>query len=402
MDSLETSLGQIKDGITDMIHRCEANEKRMDAFETYLKDRKPSNGKGLSLPGSGGSQKVSFAKIIAAQVLTREGVKDAWDRVDGKFERGIVEEATRKALDSGIAGSGGGYVVPSGYIAEEFIDSLRANAVVLKAGATFLPDLTGKPVVVPKQASSGTVYWLGENSTITASDAGFGNVQLTPKTMGMRPQHSRLVDILSNPKLEELIRNDMARVAALELDRVALRGSGSSNQPLGIANVPRISSYAIGTNGGSLQVDHLYDLLGLIEDNNVPLNSLALISHPKALRKLKKQKVAQFSGDTGGSYVVNPLLSDEALSKAIGLTCLSTTQLPTNLVKGSSSDCTEVYLANWSELLLGQWGGLEILATNIGGSAWAQNAIEVRLIMNVDVQVRHAQSFVLCNDVRTA
>ena len=79
---------------------------------------------------------------------------------------------------------------------------------------------------------------------------------------------------------------------------------------------------------------------------------------------------------------------------------LTSTQLPFNLTKGSSTDCTEVYFGNFEELLIGQWGAVEILATNIGGNAWIQNAIEVRLILNLDIQVRHAQSFVYCADAR--
>ncbi|MFO0767593.1 MAG: hypothetical protein U0231_12620 [Nitrospiraceae bacterium] len=61
-------------------------------------------------------------------------------------------------------------------------------------------------------------------------------------------------------------------------------------------------------------------------------------------------------------------------------------------MKGSSTDCTEVYFGNWADLIIGQWGGVEILATNVGGNAWAQNAIEVQLVQNVDVQVRHKAS----------
>lgn len=142
--------------------------------------------------------------------------------------------------------------------------------------------------------------------------------------------------------------------------------------------------------------------MGVVEDANGLGDKLALITNPKALRKLKKQRIAQFSGDTGGSYINAPLLTDESLSKAIGLNCYTTTQLPVNLVKGSSSDCTEVYFGNWSDLMIAQWGSVEILATNIGGNAWAQNAIEVRLIFNCDIGVRSGASFVLCNDARTA
>lgn len=381
-----------------MITKQRDHEERLADLEKASWQRKALIGSGSAT----GPRPVNLAKIIHAQVQLREGRKDAWEMVGGQYERDIVESATRKAIDTGTGGAGGGFVIPQEYLGSEFIEVLRAKSVVMRAGAKLLDNLQGTPVVVPKQLGSGTVYWLGQNSALTASDPAFGQVQMTPKTMGMRNQYSRLVDMLANPKIEELVRRDMAATAALELDRVALRGSGSSNQPLGINGVSGIGTYAIGTNGGPLTLDDLYGLIGTLEDANAMGDNLALVTHPKALRKLKKQRIAQYSGDTGGTYVVQPLLTDEALSKAIGLTCLTTTQLPVNLTKGSSTDCTEVYVGNWSELLIGQWGGVEILATNIGGNAWTQNAVEVRLILNVDIQVRHAASFVLCADARTA
>jgi hypothetical protein len=53
-----------------------------------------------------------------------------------------------------------------------------------------------------------------------------------------------------------------------------------------------------------------------------------------------------------------------------------------------------VYFANWADVLIGVWGNLEILATNVGGNAWVQNAMEIRMIMNVDVTVRNLESVV--------
>lgn len=399
MDSLENSLGEIKQGIKTVLRDQESQGDRIKALEGYHADR--SRRAGLPLP-SGDQKAFSIGKVIAAQVLAREGVKDPWARVGGEFEKSVVEQATTKALDTGTAGSGGGYVVPQEYVAD-VIEMLYAQATVIRAGATVLSGLKGSPVRIPKQLGSGTVYWVGQNATITAADASFGEVQMTPKTMAMRTQFSNLLNLASNPAAEQLIRADFARTAALELDRVALRGSGSSNQPLGVKGVSGISTYAIGTNGGPLALDDLYSLQGLLEDANVIGEKVALITNPKALRKLKKQRIAQYSGDTGGTYALMPtILTDESLSKALGVQCLTTTQLPVNLTKGSSSDCTEVYYANWSDLLIGLWGDVEILATNIGGNAWAQNAVEVRFILNVDLAVRHPESFVLCADARTA
>lgn len=264
-----------------------------------------------------------------------------------------------------------------------------------------LDNLSGSPIQIPKQLSASSVYWIGQNATLTASDATFGQVQLTPKVMGMRCQFSNLLNILSNPAIENLIRNDMARVAALELDRVALRGSGASNQPLGIVNTGGIGSLAIGTNGGIYDWDFAAQALAALDTADALGERVGFVAHPNVAWKMKRQRIPQFSGDSGGAYVSLPIISDAQLSAMLGYGMYTTTQLPTTLTKGSSSDCSEVYCADWSQLLVGLWGNLELLATNVGGNAWAANAIEVRMIQNVDIQIRHAESFVVTSDART-
>ena len=222
---------------------------------------------------------------------------------------------------------------------------------------------------------------------------------MTPKTMAIRAQYSNLLGLLSNPNMENIVRRDFLKVCALELDRVALRGLGVSGQPLGLNGTAGIGTYAIGVNGGDLTRQDMLKIAGVVEDQNALGGKLAFIVSPKAKRVLKNERIAQFSGQTIGSYV-NPSLSDEGLAGVLGYPVYTTTQIPVNLTKGSSTDCSEVYFGNFEELLIGIWGSIEILATNIGGNAWAQNAIEIRLIQNVDTQVRHGQSFVLCSDAR--
>lgn len=389
----KTVLKDIKDGVVKLKGDLEG---RLKTVEGWVMERK----KGIA--GAQIDAEDFFAKLAVANLLRGQGHQDCFERVGLTTIQGKeVMEYTRKAADTGTGGAGGGFVVPPQYVAA-FIEVLRAKMVVIRAGATIMDNLNGSPVQIPKQLTSASVQWIGQNATLTASDPSFGQVTMTPKTLAIRAQYSNLLGMLSSPAMESVIKRDFAAIAGLELDRVALRGSGASNQPLGLMNIPGIQTYAIGTNGGPLAADNLYDLVGLVEDANAVGEKLALITSPKGLRKLKKQRIAQFSGDSGGTYLVPPLLTDEALSKAIGLNCLTTTQLPVNLVKGTSTDCTEVYVGNFSELLIGQWGAVEILATNIGGNAWAQNAIEVRLILNVDIQTRHPQSFVYCADARTA
>ena len=392
-------LHEIKDGVAGVLEKQGEFDARLNALE----------GSGLAarkIKALGGHvscesrEEFSFGKALKICVLTANNqLNNDKDLLNSK-EFKVMSEATvlQKSQDVGTSGAGGGYIIPQQYVAV-LIELLRAKLTVVQAGATLMEGLTGSPVIVPKQLTGATLQWIGQNTTITTSDQSWDQVQMTPKTAAMRVQISNLLGILSNPKMEGLIKRDLAKIMALGLDLAALRGSGVSNQPLGLKGVSGLGTYAIGTNGGDATRQDLLKMVGVVEDQDAADGKLAFITHPKIKRVLKNERIAQFSGQTTGQYVQYPL-SDKKLAESLDYPVLSTSQLPVNLTKGSSTDCSEIYFGNWEELLIGTWGGLEILATNIGGNAWAQNAIEIRLIQNVDVQVRHGQSFVLCSDAR--
>ena len=65
-----------------------------------------------------------------------------------------------------------------------FIELIRANSVVLNAGATLMDGLTGSPVIIPKQLSGAVVTWMAENATIPPSDLAVGQITMTPKKAG--------------------------------------------------------------------------------------------------------------------------------------------------------------------------------------------------------------------------
>ena len=391
---IKSALADIKTGVDGMVSRQAIVENRLQAIESKSWVRKTA---GL-VPGAS-DPAGSILKMAMAQILQREGRSDAFNAAGfTDAEAALVQQATRKALDTATSSGGGGYTVPNEWTSS-FIEMLRPNLTVVQAGATLLEKLNGSPVQIPKQLTSSAVNWVGQNATIPSADTGLGQVLMTPKTMAIRSQYSNLLGLLSNPNMEQIVRRDFTKVCALELDRVALRGLGVSGQPLGLNGVTGIGTYAIGVNGGDLTRQDVLKLAGVVEDQNALGSKLAFVMHPKIKRVLKNERIAQFSGQTVGAYTVYPL-SDAALADALGYPIYTTTQIPVNLTKGSSTDCSEVYFGNFEELLIGVWGSLEILATNIGGNAWAQNAIEIRLIFNCDVQVRHAQSFALCSDAR--
>ncbi len=204
--------------------------------------------------------------------------QDVWKEIKGEYEHAVLIETTQKALDTGTGGAGGGFVVPIQTL-PDFIERLYANLVVKQAGAMVLPNLVGSPVYIPKQLTSADIYWIGQNAPITLSNPTFGSVTLTPKTMAARAQYSNLLALLSNPNAEELMRRDFARIAAVELDRVVLRGAGTL-EPIGIANTANIPSLALGDDGGAFDWAAAVEAEGMLEDASalVPDGKFAFVT----------------------------------------------------------------------------------------------------------------------------
>jgi len=400
IDDMSAKFEGLEKDTKEMTQKLVGFEGQLITMADHLKQRKL--GISGSVPGleeelKHDKRKFSLGRVMACMGMIYRAPHDAL-RIWEKYAP--FENEVQKALDTGTGGAGGGYIVPQEYMVSEFVDLMRANLVVREAGARVLTGLTGSPVKIPAQLSSSTPYWVGQNATITLSNPTFGEASFTPKIMAMRAQISNLEILLSNPDVENLVRQDFASVAALELDRVALRGAGTL-EPLGIANTPSIPTFAFGTNGDRMTFDHFLDIEGVLEDKNGLKGNLAFITSAKVKRLLKKTRIPQFSGDTGGMYLMPPVMSNAQVQDMAGYPIYCTTQLPTNLTKAGGTDLTELYFGNWSDLIVAFWGGLEVLATNVGGNAWAQNAVEIRLVQNTDVHVRRLDSFVYASDVQT-
>ena len=371
--------------------------KRLDAIdslETRLKaieDGTAKKGSRLvDLPGvDEGKEQFSFLRAFSSMT--------SGDWTEAAFEKEVFDQTRKRALDTGT-GTTGGFIVPNQYIAE-IVELLRAESVVMGMGATVLSGLVGSPVEIPKQTGGATAYWVGENAAITESQQAFGQLSLTPKQVAAMVKMSNRFMNLSDPSGEAMVRRDLAQVIALAIDLAALRGTGSSSQPLGIVNTPGISNVEIDTNGGAFDWDIASQMEGKLEDANALRGSLGYVTHPKVKRLLKRIRIAQYSAQTDGEYLFNPIMSDAQLEAQLGTPLRGTTQLPINLEKGSSGAvCSEVIFGNWQELIIGQWGGLEFMASGETGDAFEKAQTWIRVIQEVDIALRHPESFCLVND----
>ena len=208
---------------------------------------------------------------------------------------------------------------------------------------------------------------------------------------------------MSNPSVEAVIKRDIALRLALKLDLAGLRGSGTSTQPRGVANTAGINTvYAgasgAGGNGGNISFDVLNDMEYALEEDNALFGNLSYVWHPCIRRNLQKLKVAQYSGDTGGQYIVQPVTAEQ-LKAWMSYGFEATTQIPTNLTQNAGTSLTEAYFGNWQELFMFLWGGIQIAVSNQTSDAFQKVQTWVRIIQDVDFAVRHPESFCICPDI---
>lgn len=321
----------------------------------------------------------------------------------GAQERGFfmptnLQFAARAPYAVGAQGAGGA-MVPTNLLAGSFIEVLRNKARVLQLGATVLSGLVGN-VDIPRQTGATQTFWTAEGVNTSEGEATFDKVSLTMKTIGTYSQISRNMLLQSTPDIDMIARADLIAQIALGIDLAALSGTGSGGQPLGIGNTSGIGSVIGGTNGAALTIDHLIDLETAVTYANAPEDSLAYLTNAKAIGWLKKAKstTGQYLWTTtpGGGRSATP-------GEINGYTVARSNQARSNLTKGTANSvCSEVFFGAWSELLIGEWGVLEIVPNPYAAEVYKNGGVLLRALQSLDIGVRHAASFSTMSDALTA
>lgn len=269
------------------------------------------------------------------------------------------------------ASSGGTGLVGTDHLASNFIEMLRNKAVLTRVGARMLTGLVGN-VSIPKQTGATTAYWVADSGDVTASDTVFGAVTLSPKTVGAAQLISRRLLLQSDPSVEALILNDLASVVALAIDYAGIAGTGSSNQPTGVINQSGVGS----VNGASIGWEGVVEFETDVSEANADIGNLAYICRPSVRGILKTREkasgTAQFlmSGGEMNGYPVDVSMQTPVQTLIFGA---------------------------WSQLLIGMWGGLDILVDRFTSAA--DGGMYIWAYQDVDIAVRHAGGFSVSDDI---
>lgn len=303
--------------------------------------------------------------------------------------RRYLPQRTRAGLDSKTATTGqelkftqyGG-----------FIDMLRARARVLQAGATSISGLNA-PTTFVKQNGAGTFTWVAENpgSDVGESNLTLTTVTLTPKTGQSTTSFSRQLLRLGVEDAESMVRNDLVNVHALGIDAAALYGTGASNQPQGVYTASGVAVVALGTNGLAPTFASFVQMQIEAAKANAEFDGGAYITSPGLKGTLMLTQ--RFSGTDGSAVWTDN-------NTVAGKAAYDSTQVQTNLTKGSGTNLHAAYFGFWSQMLIGEFGAMEILTDPY--RLKKQGMLEVTSFQMIDIGIRHGGAFSVIKDAISA
>ena len=298
-----------------------------------------------------------------------------------------------------IAGGGGTgqYLVGTDHLAGSFIDVLRNKLAVMQMGATELNGLVGD-LAIPSMTAAHTAYWVAESGAVTESKPTMGQHTMSPKTIGAFNDISRKLLIQSSPDAEALVRNDIASVLAAGIDLAALHGTGTNNQPSGIAVTSGIGSVVGDTNGAAPDWADIVKLQTDVSQDNGDIGKAGYLTSARIRGKLLRTFINTTGGDTP-LWTNNPSAPGEGYLN--GMRAVVSNQVSDTLPKGSSDVASAIfYSGNWADLVIGYWSGLDLLIDPYSGST--SGTVRVVGLQDMDIDVRHPQCFSAMLDALSA
>jgi HK97 family phage major capsid protein len=241
-------------------------------------------------------------------------------------------------------------------------------------------------VSIPKASANSTAYWRSEKGVATQSDPTFTVVTLTPNRLTAYTEYTNQLLIQSSINVEQFVRDNLAYSVANALEIAAFEGSGSSNVPQGILNAGVNDATHGSTNPTACNWSNIVGMEKMIAVDNALAARMAYVMKATAAAKLKVTKKDTYQGGfIWENY--SPLM-------------------PEGLVNGYPALVTNVFtndtviFGNFSELMIGQWGGLDILVNPYTLDTY--DTVRVIIAGYYDVAVKHAESFARINDMVVA
>ena len=351
----------VRDGMSSQEFQDEAFRKLTEKQQEFSPAQNLSRGESRDM------SKFDLGKALRANLrgVTLDGI-----------ERELVQEGEREAEASGI-GVSRGLTLPGFFVKRDLtatgttttsldqggmtietnkaglLDDFFNASVIRQLGATVLTGLTGN-LDIPRLAA-------GTAGAAKAENAAADEVSPTTAQLSLNPNRlPAFVDISdqllqqSSSAIESMIRGHLTS-QMLATQEAAFFHGGGTNEANGIAGTSGIGSVVGGTNGAAPDYADIINLEEAIDAQNAIGGALAYATNGK-MRATFKQTGKQAGGNEG-----NFIISDMSPNVMNGYRALFTNAISRTLTKGSSGAvCSAIFFGNWSDYVVGYWGGLNL------------------------------------------
>lgn len=314
----------------------------------------------------------------------------------GKEADNYRDGGALKALNP-YAGAVGGYLL-NNELREGILPPLRSSVIAFKLGVKqTMMEGTGS-LTVAKMTVAPTAFRPGINTEITASTPTFQTITAFPKPIASEviiPRQQLLSGLAS---VEDDIRAQMILSIQLQIDSEIFVGTGNVVSPDTGAGIRGILQTAttqttLATDGRQAQFADLIGQQTAIRAQNVPFDtSMGYALNPTQLGSLYSQT------DTTGQPLMRMNNSTGNYDNLVGYPQQWSTQIPTNVTTGASTDTSYIFFGRWD---MGEYFMLNDVAILVDEVTLMQN-LQVRLIAYTfsDFIVHYNEAFAVLKGVR--
>jgi len=326
---------------------------------------------------------------IAAEEYQRSGVSVSAHSIKIPSE---VFKRDMTATGGSPAGTEGGYNIQTSV--GSIIDVLLPRTVLRGLGVQQLSNLVGN-LDLPTASTLPSAGWNTENGSATEKSPAFSKVTFSPKRLAAYIQVSNQLMFQSSNSIDAYVRNWLLQAMAQSMEAAAIKGGGS-NEPTGIianANVNVVyaggaTSNSTNANGAAPVWADVVNLMKAVENANG--EGVAYLTNP--LVKAKLQTTPRQSSGVEGNFIW-----PAGGSELNGYPVATSTLVPSNLSKGTSSTLSAAIFGDFSKMALASWGGMELTVDPYSGATAGLTNVVLNAYM--DCNLLQPAAFAVCKDI---
>lgn len=287
---------------------------------------------------------------------------------------------------AGVAGEGGNLIETQ---LGNLVGALVPRTRILGMGVQFMSNLTGN-LEWPRETNVIQGASVAEKVAAAERSIVFDKIAMAPIRIAAFSEFTRDLVHRGKQAINVLVPNRLNRGLGIEWDRQLIEGLGSgSNEILGVLNISGIGDVPIGTDGDVPLWTHFLKLEELIADANADVGEIRGLTNPKVRRKTKETQI--FTGTSG-----DPIWSDDNEINSYPVEV--TTQIPSDLTKGSGTALSAFIQGFWPGMMVGLWG-TDVIVNPF--SLDKEAMVRVSAHMWTDMDVEHPEYFAAIQDIVT-